>query len=692
MERFAVDAAKYQQRIDASIQELTNQVSKLSMAVNRLDSQDNEQEKQISDPKARPESEIQKPVVMPPFPGRLMKDKKENEEKEILKTFRKVEVNIPLLDAIKQIPRYAKFLKKLCTSNRRLKGNERVNVGENVSAVLQKKVPPKYKDQGVVIQLVDRSVIYPEGLLEDVLVKVNELVFLTDFYIINIEDDNSTNSFDIFLGRPFLSTASAKIDVRSGTLTMEFDGEIVKFNVYEAMGHPNSLLNISSIDSIDCLTQSYLEYHDFDELETVIYRNIDMGILSRLEELSIIGDLLREIVKQLKMQQSLPNRGNQFELLPSQTKMLPSVLQSQTLEHKALSDHLKISIEDNTKLKRDAQRRLNPPMMEVVKKKIQKLLDAGMIYPIYNSDWRCMVSIFSDYVEKIIEAFMDDFTVYDFSKIEQPLSSLLQKDEGFEFNQTCKDGFDLLKQKLVSAPIVQPPNWNSPFKIMCNASDRSVGAVLGQRTGKDPHVIYYASKTLDAAQSNYTTTEKELLAVVFALEKFRSYLLGTKVIIFSDHATLKYLIGKKEAKPRLIRWILLLKEFDFKIRDKKGYENLVADHLSRLPIPVDDTPLKDNFPDENLFSANAVHLWYAHIVNYLVTGTVPSELPRSKKDKIKKDARYGTPRALISDRGTHFCNKLVSALMEKYGVTQQIATTYHPQTNRQAKVHLGEDC
>ncbi|XP_040948598.1 uncharacterized protein [Gossypium hirsutum] len=777
MERLAVDAAKYQQRTDASIQELTNQVSKLSMAVNHLESQgklpsqtepnprqnasaitlrsgkiletvpdkshrqDKEWEKQIFNPKAGLESEIQKPVMMPTvtmppsFLGRLAKDKKDNEEKEILETFRKVEVKIPLLDAIKQTPHYAKFLKELCTSKRRLIGNERVNVGENVSAILQKKVPPKYKDQcmfaisceignvgikkamcdlgasinvmpypiyksinmghlketGVIIQLADRSVVYPEGLLEDVLAKVNELVFLVDFYIINIEDDNSTNSSDILLGKPFLSTASAKIDVRSGTLTMEFNDEIVKFNVYEAMGHPNSLSNISNIDIIDCLTQSYSEYHDFDELETILYRSIDMDVLSHLEELSIIEDPLREIVKHLETQPSLTNRGNQFELLPSQTKMLPSILQPPTFELKALPDHLKIlfshqfkdeeeslvrvlrdykeaigwtiadikglspstcmhriSIEDNTKPKRDAERRLNPPMMEVVKKEIQKLLDVGMIYPISDSDWRCMVSIFSDYVEKIIEVFMDDFTVYEIGLCSH--------------NAT--------------------PNWNFPFEIICDVSDRSVGAVLGQRIGKEPHVLYYASKTLDAAQSNYTTTEKELLAVVFALDKFRSYLLGTKVIIFSDHTALKYLIGKKEAKPRLIRWILLLQEFDFEIRDKKGCENLVPDHLSRLSIPVDDTPLKDNFLDENLFSAKVIHPLYADIVNYLDTGTVLSELPRSRKDKIKKYARYyiwydpylwkhysdqyDTPRALISDRGTRFCNKIVSALMEKY--------------------------
>ncbi|KAL0299965.1 UNVERIFIED_CONTAM: Retrovirus-related Pol polyprotein from transposon.6 [Sesamum angustifolium] len=130
---------------------------------------------------------------------------------------------------------------------------------------------------------------------------------------------------------------------------------------------------------------------------------------------------------------------------------------------------------------------------------------------------------------------------------------------------------------------------------MCDASNHAIGAVLGQRIGKEPHVIYYASRMLDNTQSNYTTTEKELLAVVFALEKFRHYLLGTKVVVFSDHAALKYLLSKKEAKPRLIRWILLLQEFDLTIKDKKGAENLVADHLSRLVTNNDPSPLNDEF-------------------------------------------------------------------------------------------------
>ncbi|KAL1189306.1 hypothetical protein V5N11_014309 [Cardamine amara subsp. amara] len=135
---------------------------------------------------------------------------------------------------------------------------------------------------------------------------------------------------------------------------------------------------------------------------------------------------------------------------------------------------------------------------------------------------------------------------------------------------------------------------------MCDASDFAVGAVLGQRKDKKLHAVYYASRTLDDAQKNYATTEKELLAVVFAVEKFRSYLVGSKVIVHTDHAALKYLMQKKDAKPRLLRWILLLQEFDIEVRDKKGVENGVADHLSRIKVD-EDIPIDDFLPEENVY-------------------------------------------------------------------------------------------
>jgi len=153
---------------------------------------------------------------------------------------------------------------------------------------------------------------------------------------------------------------------------------------------------------------------------------------------------------------------------------------------------------------------------------------------------------------------------------------------------------------LISAPIVQPPDWDLRFEVMCDASDSAVGAVLGKRKDKKLHAIYYASRTLDYAQRNNATTEKELLAVVFAFEKFRSYLVGSKVIVHTDHAALKYLMQKKDAKPRLLRWLLLLQEFDIDVRDKKGVDYGVGDHLSCISID-DVVPINDFLPEENIY-------------------------------------------------------------------------------------------
>jgi hypothetical protein len=129
----------------------------------------------------------------------------------------------------------------------------------------------------------------------------------------------------------------------------------------------------------------------------------------------------------------------------------------------------------------------------------------------------------------------------------------LAKDISFEFDDACLKSFNILKKALISALIIQLPDWSLPFEIMCDASDYTVGAVLGQTKDKKHHAIAYASKTLIGPQLNYATIEKELLAIVFTIDKFRSYLVGAKVIVYTDHTVLKYLLTKKDTKPCLIR-------------------------------------------------------------------------------------------------------------------------------------------
>ncbi|KAM2886687.1 hypothetical protein COP2_013742 [Malus domestica] len=840
-----------------------------------------------------------------PFPSRFKQTKKEEAEKDILETFRKVQVNIPLLDAIKQVPRYAKFLKELCTTRKRISNKEVVQVSENVSAVLQRKLPPKCKDpgsftipcvigntkfehamldlggsinvmpysiyasmnlgelknDGVIIQLADRSNAYPKGVLDDVLVQVDNLIFPADFYVLEMEDSPNVTPLPILLGRPFMKTARTKIDVFKGTLTMEFDGEIINFNISEAMKFPKDDHSCFSIDILDELAHDYLDMLEDDPLETTIAQGFGTK-----PNMAVPNDEHAELVAALE---SLPkHHGKPSKPIPIPEETLPIIVSSSLMaleeeklirvlkEHKTaigwtLADIKGISpttcmhrifLEEGAKPTRKAQRRLNPLMMEVVKKEIIKLLDCGVIYPISDSRWvspvqvvpkksgvtvvknaedelvptriqtgwrvcidyrklnnttrkdhfplpfidqmlerlaghsfycfldgysgynqiviapedqekttftcpfgtfayrrmpfglcnapatfqRCMVSIFSDFIEKIIEVFMDDFSVFgdsfdgclenltlilkrcmetnlvlnwekchfmvkqgivlghiisengievdkskidlvrhlpsptsvrevrsflghagfyrrfikDFSKIAQPLCRLLQKEVAFEFTKECTASLNQLKELLTTAPIIVPPDWSLPFELMCDASNYALGAVLGQRKDKKPHVIYYASRTLNDAQLNYSTTEKELLAVVFALDKFRSYLIGTKVIVFTDHAALKYLLTKKEAKPRLIRWMLLLQEFDIEIHDKKGSENVVADHLSRMVHNEEALPILETFPDEQLLSIKVSEPWYADLVNFLVTKRIPSTYTRHQRDKLRHDARF----------------------------------------------------
>nr|GEV12933.1 reverse transcriptase domain-containing protein [Tanacetum cinerariifolium] len=236
--------------------------------------------------------------------------------------------------------------------------------------------------------------------------------------------------------------------------------------------------------------------------------------------------------------------------------------------------------------------------------------------------------------------------IQDFSKIGRTMTHLIEKETLFVFSKYCIDAFKILKKKLTEAPILVVPDWNLPFKLMCDASNFAIGTVLGQRKTKHFQPIHYASKTMTEAQIHYTTTKKEMLAVVYAFEKFRPYLVLSKSIVYTDHSALKYLLNKKDAKPRLIWWALLLQEFDIIIRDKKGTDNLPADHLSRLENPhkgvFENKDINENFPLETLGKISSGSIpWFAdfanfHAVNFIVKGMSSSQ----QKKKFFKDVKH----------------------------------------------------
>ncbi|KAL5573536.1 hypothetical protein UlMin_023133 [Ulmus minor] len=279
-----------------------------------------------------------------PFPSRFAATKKEEHEKEILETFRKVQVNIPLLDAIKQVP---------------------------------------------------RSNTYPKGVLEDVLVQVNEMVFPADFYVIDMCEDANSKAAPLLLGRPFMKTARTKIDVHNGTLTMEFDGESISFNIFEAMSIKELM---AEFETLPLIAPRYdLFYIDLPLSNNKLLPSI---MQAPTLELKALPNHLKYIY--LGEEETLPVIVARNLSSVQEDKLIRVLRDHKTAigwtiaDIKGISSSMcmhRILLEEDAKPTREAQRRLNPPMMEVVKKEIIKLLDVGIIYPISDSKWVSPVQV-----------------------------------------------------------------------------------------------------------------------------------------------------------------------------------------------------------------------------------------------------------------------------------------------------------
>jgi hypothetical protein len=172
-----------------------------------------------------------------------------------------------------------------------------------------------------------------------------------------------------------------------------------------------------------------------------------------------------------------------------------------------------------------------------------------------------------------------------------------------------------MKFKVFEAPILRGPNWSLLFHISTNALETPIGFVLVQRDGNDPYTIYYIRKNHFPTKLNYMVREKEFLAVIYAINKFQYYITRYLVVLYTDHAAIKYLMKKPITNGMVIRWLLLIQEYDITILNKPGKDNVVADFLSRLTSNENELPVEDSFPDENLFVISTNFLWFTNITN-----------------------------------------------------------------------------
>ncbi|GJQ95561.1 reverse transcriptase domain-containing protein [Tanacetum coccineum] len=683
-----------------------------------------------------------------PYPSRLndqkIREKANNQIEKFYQIFQDLHFDISFADALILMPKFASTLKSLISNKEKLFELARNPLNEHCSA---EKLTLRVGKEAVTFNL-DQTSRYSSNYDDNLVNRIDVIEMACEEYsqeVLGFSDviasGNPTPYYD-----PIVSTSSP-------TLTPFGDSDFLLEEV-------DAFLALEDDPTSPEVDHSYYD-PEGDILLLEAFLNDDPSLPPPTQ-----GNYLPEIRKELKVCEAKNDKSSideppevelkdlpphlEYAFLEGDDKLPVIIAKDLSVEEKAalikvlkshkraiawkLSDIKGINPEFCTHkilmergLKKPAvqhQRRVNPKIHDVIKKEVEKLLDAGLIYPISDSPWvtfkfpstltikkrphslvlmerspiaaclsayamhrarskgekshfmvkedivlghkiskngievdKAKVDVIAKLPHPTIVKGVQSFLGYagfyqrfikDFSKISRPMTHLLEKNTPFIFSDECIQAFETLKKKLTKAPILIAPDWDLPFELMCDASDFAIGAVLGQRHEKHFRPIHYASKTMSEAESHYTTTEKEMLALVYAFEKFRSYLILNKSIVYTDHSALKYLFAKKDSKARLLRWVLLLQEFKFKVIDTKRAKNLAADHLSRLENPyenvLDPKEINETFPLETLnmmtFRGDSSTPWFADFVNYHARNFIVKGMSSQQKNKFFKDVKH----------------------------------------------------
>nr|GEX74590.1 reverse transcriptase domain-containing protein [Tanacetum cinerariifolium] len=494
------------------------------------------------------------------------------------------------------------------------------------------------------LELADRSISRLVGVVKDVFVKVGTFHFSADFVVV---DFDANPRVPLILERFFLKTGRALIDVIEGELTLHVGKEAITFNLDQTSRYSANYNDMTAyrIDAIDMACEEYSqEVLGFSDViasgnPTSYYDPIVSTTSSTLTPFENSDFLLEEVDAFLaleddptssKVDQSYVDTEGDILLLEAFLNDDPSLHPLNKGNYlPQVRRELKICEAKTNKSSID-----EPPEVEL------KDLPPHLEYAFLEGDDKLPVIIAKDLSVEEKTALITvlkshkraiAWKLSDIKGIDPEFCThkILMEDD-FEPNQwfNIREG-SILKstmssrlRKLTEAPILIAPDWDFPFELICDASDFAIGAVLGQRQEKHFRPIYYASKIMTEAESNYTTTEKEMLAVVYTFEKFWSYLIMNKSIVYTS--ALKYLFAKKDSKAGLLRWLPFLQEFTFKVINTKGAENLATDHLSRLENPhqnvLDPKEINESFPLEtlNMVSSrgNSSTPWFADFANY----------------------------------------------------------------------------